>query len=113
MKTKEKILQEASRLFSTKGYAATGVEEIAAAVGIKAASFYKHYRNKRAIFEAIFEETGKRYNDFTNSISVYNDDRSKNELENLRSITADELVLKVKKPVQYWLNDEYIANLEK
>ena len=46
MKTKEKILQEASRLFSTKGYAATGVEEIAAAVGIKAASLYKHYRNK-------------------------------------------------------------------
>ena len=27
MKTKEKILQEALRLFSTKGYAATGVEE--------------------------------------------------------------------------------------
>ena len=34
MKTKEKILQEALRLFSTKGYAATGVEEIAAAVDI-------------------------------------------------------------------------------
>ena len=48
MKTKEKILQEALRLFSTKDYAATGVEEIAAAVGIKAASLYKHYRNKRA-----------------------------------------------------------------
>ena len=70
-------------------------------------------QNKRAIFDAIFEETGKRYNDFTNSISVYNDDRSKNELENLRSITADELVLKAKKLVQYSLNDEYIANLEK
>ena len=60
MDTKQKILLESLRLFSQRGYDAVGVEQIAAAVGIKAPSLYKHYKSKKDIFDAIFEETARR-----------------------------------------------------
>ena len=53
--TKRRILDEALRLFSVRGYEAVTVEEIAAAVGIRAPSLYKHYRSKRDIFRGILE----------------------------------------------------------
>ena len=43
--TKERILAEAVRLFAERGYEPVSVEMIAAAVGIKAPSLYKHYRS--------------------------------------------------------------------
>ena len=50
MTTKQKILNEALTLFSEKGYNAVYVGDIAAAVGIKAPSLYKHYKSKKDIF---------------------------------------------------------------
>ncbi len=53
--TKQRIVTEAVKLFSKDGYEAVTVEQIAAAVGIKAPSLYKHYKGKRDIFESILE----------------------------------------------------------
>ena len=53
--TKQRIVTEAVKLFSKDGYEAVTVEQIATAVGIKAPSLYKHYKGKKAIFEAILE----------------------------------------------------------
>lgn len=53
--TKERILDCAIDLFSNKGYDAVSVRDIAAAVGIKASSLYKHYENKESILEHIFD----------------------------------------------------------
>ena len=89
--TKQKILLEALRLFSQKGYDAVSVEQIADAVGIRAPSLYKHYKGKQDIFDAIFEETAKRYGEFTDSISVHLGD-SGQDLAVFRAITADALV---------------------
>ena len=61
MDTKHRILDEALTLFSEKGYANVYVNDIAERVGIKAPSLYKHYKNKRAIFEAIIEEMNERF----------------------------------------------------
>jgi AcrR family transcriptional regulator/cyclopropane fatty-acyl-phospholipid synthase-like methyltransferase len=51
--TKDRILSEAVRLFARDGFEAVTVDQIAAAVGIKAPSLYKHYKSKRDIFDAI------------------------------------------------------------
>lgn len=51
--TRERILDGALALFGTRGYAATTVRDIAAAVGIKAASLYNHFAGKQEIFEAL------------------------------------------------------------
>lgn len=61
MTTREKIVWEALRLFSEKGYKGVSVREIAAAVGIKGASIYNHFKGKEEIFHAIFEEMTRQY----------------------------------------------------
>ena len=71
------------------------VEQIADAVDFKAPSLYKHYKSKQDIFNAIFEETAKRYGAFTDSISVHLGD-SGQDLSVFRAITADALVEKVR-----------------
>lgn len=47
--TKQRILDEALRLFSQSGYDAVSVERIASAVGIKAPSLYKHFKSKQEV----------------------------------------------------------------
>ena len=108
MATKDRILLEALRLFSQRGYDAVSVEQIAGAVGIKAPSLYKHYRGKQDIFEAIFEETSRRYESFTDSISVHVNE-SEEVVTISENITADYLVEKVKSLIDYSLNDEYVS----
>ena len=54
--TKQRILIEAVKLFAKEGYEAVSVDQIANAVGIKAPSLYKHYKNKRDIFDSILRK---------------------------------------------------------
>ena len=110
--TKQRILLEALRLFSHKGYDAVSVEQIADAVGIRAPSLYKHYKGKQDIFDAIFEETAKRYGAFTDSISVHLGD-SDQDLAVFRTITADALVEKVRSLIAYSLHDEFVSQFRR
>ena len=112
MHTKQRILLEALRLFSRKGYDAVSVEQIADAVGIRAPSLYKHYKSKQDIFDAIFEETAKRYGAFTDSISVHLSD-SEQDIQVFRAITADGLVEKVKSLISYSLHDEFVSQFRR
>lgn len=61
MTTKERILYEALTLFSSYGYEAVTIREIARAVGIKESSLYNHFKNKRDILDTIITETFQRY----------------------------------------------------
>ena len=112
MHTKQRILLEALRLFSQKGYDAVSVEQIADAVGIKAPSLYKHYKSKQDIFNAIFEETAKRYGAFAESISVHLGD-SGQDLQVFSAITADALLEKVKSLISYSLHDEFVSQFRR
>ena len=69
--TKQRILEKSLELFSTKGYDAVSVGEIAKAVGIKAPSLYNHFPSKQAIFDAILETTSAHYQKDTAEISVW------------------------------------------
>jgi AcrR family transcriptional regulator len=53
--TKEKILDAAIDMFAERGYDRVTIRDIAAAVGIKESSIYKHYSGKEEILERIFE----------------------------------------------------------
>jgi TetR/AcrR family transcriptional regulator, cholesterol catabolism regulator len=50
------ILAAAARLFSTRGYHATSVQDIADAVGILKGSLYHHFESKEAILYRIVKE---------------------------------------------------------
>ena len=47
---RNRILDQAATLFADRGYEATSVRDIAAAVGISAPALYNHFRSKEEIF---------------------------------------------------------------
>ena len=51
--TKENILLTSLSLFAQSGYDAVSVSDIAGRLGMTKGALYRHYRNKRAIFDAI------------------------------------------------------------
>jgi AcrR family transcriptional regulator len=55
-KTKDKILKHALKLFSTKGYKATTVRDIAGSIGIKQSALYNHFKNKDEILETLIRD---------------------------------------------------------
>ena len=61
--TKERILLESLKLFSTNGFEAVSIRTIAAMVGIGNSALYKHFASKQAIFDAIVELSKERYLD--------------------------------------------------
>lgn len=68
--TKDRILDVALDLFSERGFDGVSVEEIAKGVGIKAPSLYKHYAGKKAIFDAIIEQSKLEYDNQMSSMDI-------------------------------------------
>ncbi|MCJ9732134.1 TetR/AcrR family transcriptional regulator, partial [Bradyrhizobium sp. PRIMUS42] len=57
--TLEAILTAARRLFGTQGFAATTMDEIADGARIAKGAVYHHFRNKEAVFEAVFDQVSR------------------------------------------------------
>ena len=53
--TKERILEEALKLFAQSGYVGTSMNDIAAKLGVTKAALYKHYTSKQEILDNIVE----------------------------------------------------------
>ncbi len=51
--TRDRILEEAAKLFTEKGYEATSVQDIAQALGLSKAALYHHFRSKEEILAEI------------------------------------------------------------
>ena len=54
--TKERILEEALRLFSQSGYMGTSMKDIASKLGVTKAALYKHYKSKQEILDRIIDK---------------------------------------------------------
>ena len=107
--TKQRILDEALRLFSQSGYDAVSVERIASAVGIKAPSLFK---SKQEIFDAIVAETYRRYDTFTDGIDVHVSE-SKADEKVFDGISEEMLAKKVRQLIEYSLHDEYVSRFRR
>ena len=57
--TKEKILEEALKLFAQSGYMGTSMNDIAAKLGVTKAALYKHYSGKQEILDSIVEKMNR------------------------------------------------------
>lgn len=73
--TKDKIHSAAIKLFAKKGFAATGVQDIAKSAGISTGLLYRHYKTKEDLFNDLvsyatvgLERTVKR---FENELAPY------------------------------------------
>lgn len=105
MNTKELIIEEALKLFSTKGYTSVTVEMIADKCSIKAPSLYKHFKSKKEIFNAVYEKAIKKYDKFISSIAISDSEIS--------SINPEILFSKLKLVINFLTQDEEIVMLRK
>ena len=58
--TRAALMQTARELFAERGYAAVGTEEIVRAAGVTRGALYHHFDDKRALFEAVYEDVEQR-----------------------------------------------------
>ncbi|MCA5961961.1 TetR/AcrR family transcriptional regulator [Blautia sp. RD014234] len=70
--TKDIILFESLKLFADKGYDGVTVRDIAAEVGIKQSSLYKHYKSKQEIFDTLVDTMQSRFRDASTSFQLPN-----------------------------------------
>ncbi len=59
MTLREKIIQESLRLFSSKGFSSTSINEILAAAGASKGGLYNHFKTKEELFSAVLSESRK------------------------------------------------------
>ena len=57
MTLKERIIEESSRLFSSKGFSRTSVKEILEAAGASKGGLYNHFRTKEELFSAVLSKS--------------------------------------------------------
>ena len=112
MDTKHRILDEALTLFSEKGYANVYVSDIAGRVGIKAPSLYKHYRNKRAIFDAIIDEMNHRFEQQAQALSISGTDPTA-DAEVYKNMDEEHLIKLGNDFFRYYLHDSYTKRFRK
>ena len=112
MTTKEKILDEALTLFSEKGYANVFVGDIADRVGIKAPSLYKHYKNKKAIFDAIIDEMNRRFEEQAKAMQINGTDAVA-DAGIYKNLSEDQLIKLGREFFLYYLHDDYNRKFRK
>lgn len=110
--TKESILHTALCLFARNGYEATSVSAIAGELDMTKGALYKHYKNKRDIFDSIVEricqidvETAKKYEvpeeTFDKSPSAYRN----TAVEKIRAFIVAQF--------HFWTEDAFASNFRK
>ncbi len=106
--TKRRIMTEALRLFARDGYEAVSVESIAAAVGIRAPSLYKHYRSKREIFDSILREMERR--DMENAERFSLPTETKEDAPGTyEGVSPEAITAFCGQMFRYWTQDEFAA----
>lgn len=110
--TKEKILQTALRLFARDGYESVSVSTIAGELGMTKGALYRHYENKRAIFDSIvrrmYAVDAARSAEFAVPEENYEDDPTGYDsvsLESLRQFTLAQF--------KFWAEDEFASDFRK
>lgn len=57
---RDQILDAAARAFARSGYAATGLDEVAAEAGITRVLLYRHFESKNALYRAVLDRACER-----------------------------------------------------
>lgn len=106
--TKEKILLTALALFAQKGYEAVSVSDIAGELGMTKSSLYKHYENKRAIFDCILAQMEQ--NDALNADEYSMPENSiPDETKRCADTELENCIAYAKSMLRYWTENPFAS----
>lgn len=110
--TKENILMTALRLFAQNGYEAVSVSTIAGELGVTKGALYKHYKNKRDIFDSIVE---RMYQIDAERSRQYEVPEEKYELASTAymNVSMDNIKNFAIAQYEFWTTDEFASNFRK
>lgn len=91
---KQEIYKTAARLFKEKGYSAVTMRDLAAEMGIKAASLYNHINSKQQILSEIILDIATQ---FTSGIDAITGQET-NTLAKLKAVIAQHITLTADNP---------------
>ena len=110
--TKERILLTALRLFAKDGYEAVSVSDIAGELGMTKGALYRHYKNKRDIFDSIVARMEQRDAEQANAHGV--PEGTLEEMrEAYRNAEVDHIVEFSKAMFRSWTEDDFSAQFRK
>lgn len=110
--TKQKIIEESLKLFAKKGYEGVSVREIAAAVGIKGASIYNHFKGKEDIFQGIFHEMIKRYDGMAKLLSIPTEETT-DAAHRFIGLGERELLYLANELFAFFVKDEFVVQFRR
>ena len=110
--TKENIFQTALRLFARDGYEAVSVSTIAGELGMTKGALYKHYKNKRDIFDSIVERIYKMDYERAQEFEVPEEVFEKAPLP-YHKTSIDNIEAFTKAQFRFWTEDEFGCNFRK
>ena len=106
--TKERILLAALKLFARDGYEAVSVSDIAGALGMTKAALYKHYRNKRDIFDSILRRMEQRDGEQARQYGLPEGMPEEPE-DACRAASAESIALFCRAMFRYWTEDPFAS----
>lgn len=110
--TKEKILLTALKLFAKDGYEAVSVSKIAGELGMTKGALYKHYKNKRDIFDSIVERMNQMDYKRAKDYDVPEDIFEQMPLV-YRNTSMDKIRVFSEAQFNFWTEDEFASNFRK
>ena len=106
--TKEEILITALHRFARDGYEAVSVSQIAGDLGITKGALYRHYKNKRDIFDHIVARMEQGDSDQAESHDMPEGDKESMP-EKYEEVSLDDFVQYSRSMFEYWTEDDFAS----
>lgn len=110
--TKENILLTALHLFAQDGYEAVSVSAIAGELGMTKGALYKHYKNKRDIYDSIVERMYQMDYERAKKYEVPEETFDKLPLA-YSNTSIDKIKNFIEAQFRFWIEDEFACNFRK
>ena len=104
--TKEKILLTSLKLFAQDGYEAVSISKISGELGMAKSALYKHYKNKRDIFDSIINRMDEL--DYERAREYNMPDGNMDEIiKGYRKISIDKIRIYTEVQFKHWTEEEF------
>ena len=104
--TKEKILLTSLKLFAQDGYEAVSISKISGELGMAKSALYKHYKNKRDIFDSIINRMDEL--DYERAREYNMPEGNMDEIiKGYREISIDKIKIYTEVQFKHWTEEEF------